>query len=297
MEISFLILAHCDPLQLQHLLKAIAHPGHHIWVHLDRKLNKASQRAFYEIKPDHSDVHYISRVRVQWAHISLVWAAQYLLEEASRLHPQSRYFVLLSGQDFPIKPIGEIREALMRGEARGRNFIDYHPLPHPLWKDGGWARYRRYHWHWRGHYQVTPPFGRVRPALLRRLYRYFYKPAHSPFGPLYGGWQWWAMHAEAVQHLLSHPREVHRQMQYFRYARHPEEAFYQTWLANAGLLEGQPPFSISHAVWPTPDAARPLTLNEAHFAALQTSESWFGRKFSSDESSALREKLAQEVLT
>lgn len=119
--IVFGILAHQDPSQLARLVDRLApYPA---IVHLDRKSDRAS---FEQALANASNVLLIPRPEsfdVRWAGISVVWAEFAILERARGLAAPEDYIVLLSGVDYPLRPVAELDSHLASSE--GTQFIRY----------------------------------------------------------------------------------------------------------------------------------------------------------------------------
>jgi len=52
---------------------------------------------------------------------------------------ENGYFHLLSGQDYPIKPVAEFTGFIDANQ--GNEFLEYHTLPHSRWENGTYRRY------------------------------------------------------------------------------------------------------------------------------------------------------------
>ena len=119
LKVAFLMLCHKNPKQINLLLKALKHPQVDVFIHVDSKNENIREDI------EKSDGVYLlpkkDCVDVQWAQFSEVKATLNLLNAAISKGGYSHYF-LISGQDFPLKSIGEIVRFL--NERKDENFID-----------------------------------------------------------------------------------------------------------------------------------------------------------------------------
>lgn len=119
MKIAFLMQCHKNPEQINLLLNALKHPQVDIFVHVDAKSKSIRNNI---VKRD--GVYLLSEkecVDVKWAQFSQVKATLNLLDAAISRGGYYHYF-LISGQDFPLKPVEEIVEYL--DERKDDNFIE-----------------------------------------------------------------------------------------------------------------------------------------------------------------------------
>src|SRR5215467_7808776 len=120
MRVACLIMAHKDPLQIERLLKKFDHPSFDFYIHLDKKINK-KRFSFLE---NLNRVHFIEkRVKVRWASFSFVKAILSSFQEVFDTGIKYDFVSVMSGQDYPIKPISSIHSILERNI--GKNFICY----------------------------------------------------------------------------------------------------------------------------------------------------------------------------
>ena len=118
---AILIQCHKNPEQINMLLSALKNPDVDIYIHADKKSDITSElqtSTQIHILPDKY------RVDVQWARFSQVRATLNLLGYASH-HGKYEHYWLMSGQDFPIKPIDEIVNILHNNS--DTNFVQLWP--------------------------------------------------------------------------------------------------------------------------------------------------------------------------
>ena len=106
MKVAALILAHKNEEQLKRLISVLQHPSVDIYVHLDKK-SSLSPADFQS-----SDVQFTEkRIDISLFDFSMVDAEVELLRTASS-HGKYGYYILLSGQDYPLRHIDDIYDYL-----------------------------------------------------------------------------------------------------------------------------------------------------------------------------------------
>ena len=118
MSIAFLILAHADPVHLGRLCRSLQGAGD-VYIHLDRKADKAA----FEAEVGTSGTFIEERHAVAWAGISMVDAILALMRVASDQRRGHSRLVLLTGSDYPIKPMGLLKSLFE--QQPDREFIRY----------------------------------------------------------------------------------------------------------------------------------------------------------------------------
>src|SRR5690554_4776848 len=100
-KVAYLILAHTDPEQLYNLTRSLDYESR-IFIHLDKK---SDIRKFKEYDYPSSVSFIEDRVKVSWAGFNMVVATLNLMKVAMEHSKDYSHLVLLSGLDYPIKPV------------------------------------------------------------------------------------------------------------------------------------------------------------------------------------------------
>lgn len=281
--VAFLIMAHDRPAHLRRLLAALDHPRAHVFLHIDAKSAMPP--------PDlsgHSQVRLCAdRFPIHWGGFSMVRATLALLRQAAGAASWS-HCALLSGSDFPIRPIEEVLAYF--DAARDVSFINAEPMPQsyaPLSRlvyrrpipGDGWLRRA---WLWSARTAAWPPARRDPIAGLG---------GRRP----YSGQQWWALSRDLAEAAVGAAEAEPGMLAFFERTHIPDECFFQTIVKNdAPDAELRP--SLTWASW-TQGARHPDTLSVAHLPELRrlqaSGEALFVRKFA-DDSGALVEALASD---
>lgn len=284
MRLAIVVLAHDAPDQLARLLTALRHPLARLYLHVDRRVPMAPfARALEEAGLD--DVALLPRHPTGWASVGLVDAA---LEGLVRgIADGCDYFFLISGRDFPLRPVEEI--AAFAEEAGARSYVEHFPLPDPRWRFEGRERTDFYSYDVRGRRETCIPRGedtsrlswkgRLLNEALRARTAFKGARGFPPYARPFGGSQWWNLSRVAADHVL---RFLDDHPDYRRYHEHtlaPDELFFQSILVGTG-------FAAEHEVvddslrflrWPE-DESSPRSLTVGDIPALGQSEALFCRK-------------------
>jgi len=229
-----------------------------VWVHVDRRTPRGVFDAMRAAAPA---AELVRRHRAPWGGIGHVLGSLEGLRAALRV-PGWTHAVLLTGQDYPIRPRGEIARRL--AGAGERSFMQHFPLPAAgAWEPehGGLDRLERRHLHLRGRVIALPGRRRL-PAGLR------------PFG----GSGYWNLSRAASEHVVAAAPAV---LRFFRWAKFPDELVYQTLLLSSPLAETIESDDLRHIEW-TPGRPNPDVLGPEALPRLRASPALFARKFDLD---------------
>lgn len=124
MKHAFLIQAHQDVEQLYKLINALESDLSFFYIHWDKKHEDILLRSpQYNILKQKPNVFFVENIKVYWGGLSIVQATIILLKEAIK-DKNIQYFHLLSGEDYPIKPIDYILKFF---ENNRHNYLTYLP--------------------------------------------------------------------------------------------------------------------------------------------------------------------------
>jgi len=282
MKIAFVIVAHKFPEQIVRLIRSLS-PEAHYFIHIDRRAKAVFTEAQRLLENTPNVFLVEKRYPCYWGQFNIVNATLECLRTISKKGEKYDYAVLISGQDYPIKPVSEIKLFLERN--RGRQFIEAFPLMEPnRWtnQDGAYQATRRvlnWHFFFRSH-RIHLPLQREIPNSL------------VP----YGGSQWWALTRECVDYLIdyvdTHPNVVN----YFKNTFIPDELFFQTLVCNSPFRREVSGYSLSYVNWLNPNPTSPRVLTTEDFEALRKSDCLFARKFDPNRSEKLLKLVDQKLL-
>ena len=252
MQKNYLILAHKNPNQLHRMVKALHDKTSHFYIHIDAKSPISPFKECLQGLP----VSFIDqREDCVWGDFSIVRATINLMEAAAKVLPKG-YFILMSGQDYPITSQKEINTFLE--QYNDSDFIDFLPLEQK-WKTkmvkDKLEHYHILHSKERGHSNCYAPFshcslfqkGRTLFHLLKgRLSWQHFKllcklPIRSsPFRKQYAGSQFWAFSEKTFYKVLTYIKEHRSSLEdYYRYTSSPDEVYFHSILINLQQTDTQ----------------------------------------------------------
>jgi hypothetical protein len=262
MRTAYVISAYKNPAHLSRLVHRL-HTGSEtrFAIHVDSKTDTSTYGAMRDGLDDLGGVTFLSRHACHWGGFGHVRASLKGIREILRQGWDPDYVILLSGQDYPIKPNEYVRDFLERGA--GRSFFLHFPLPTDNWTSGGLDRFRRWHWRYRGAH-VSLPLRRALPGALRP----------------WGGSAYWIMSRTALRTAAAFVENNPSYVRFFRHVDIPDELFFQTILLNSPEADRCVDFRLHHTEWSRSPA--PAILTTEDYPQLVTSACLFARKF--DES-------------
>ncbi len=177
------------------------------------------------------------------------------------------YFINLSGQCYPLRPVEEIKQRLVA--ARGKALMEHEPFPRPRWSDerGGFRRVDHF---W------FKPFRTLNMWSLPRLGR-------VPLGMQpYGGSQWFCLPKKHVERILDILDEHPEVVRFYQHSFIPDEMFFQTILMNSELRDEVINDNKRFTDWSKKCVPTPAILLSEDLTRLERSGMFFARKFDPD---------------
>jgi len=292
-DIAFLVLAHTDPVQVGRLCRALDYRSR-IFVHLDAKTDI---RPFLA-QPLPASVTFIpDRVTVSWAAYSQVEATLRLMRAALASGYTFRHLVMLSGLDYPIKPLQHLHTFLQRHD--GRELIRFVEA-------GQQPSYRVFY----EHYWFLEANTWLRPASLDRnirhgfgrILRQFVRKPQPPGIKCCWGSAYWALTPDCTAYILRYADDNPAYVRWARSSFAVDEHFFQTIVAHSPFLPTAEGFQPCEGTGPQTWRLGSLHINrrkvhtEADFDELRDSDKFFVRKLMSGPSSSLQDRLDTELL-
>jgi hypothetical protein len=265
--VAYLVLSYVHPELVERLVSTLraGSPDAVIAVHHDDRRCTLGDVDALRIEPP---------APIEWGHGSQLAAVLRALRWV-RERADFDWLVLLSGQDYPIRPVAEIEVSLAAAEVDA--FIQTAPVaPLRLPRRGVDEFARRYRYRWRPlPERLVATVARADPLVqVRRLPSGAYAgfPARPPLEPFHGS-DWFTLSRRAVDAVLGAPPAV---ADHFLHTIVPTEAFVHTVLAHSGLrLSGG---NRRYAAF-AGGAANPRVLDRADLDAVLGSGGDFARKF------------------
>jgi hypothetical protein len=290
MNCVYLILVHKNFEQVSRLVKRLLLTNSYIIIHIDKKVEIPRNFLAELANSERSRVFLIEkRYFAAWGSWEAVLTALSLLKEGIRRFPAASYFILLSGQDYPIKSAEYIDTFFRENDS---NLVRHIPLLEEKWKYGGIRRINRFYWA-KNRKSITGFIFRTIPCPSRR----FPIPAEK----IYLGSQWWVMKRDTAVKVLDFVEKNPKFLRAFRWTYIPDEMFFQTILVS---FLGESKISQEHLHFiegfglPR-DYLRLKILNRngirnlgvADFEKLKSSRALFARKFDATVDSKILDLL------
>lgn len=284
MKIAFLILAHKNPNQVIQLIKKLEHKNTQFYIHIDNKSNfNEFEMTFKE--QGFTPEFMCNDVNIIYSSIRYIDATLILLKKA--FEQGADYFVLLSGQDMPIRSIDEIVEFYTKN--KDVNCVDYHPVPYSELAYNGLMRTQFYSLRYKDRMETIFPWsslehkmslkGKLLNLMLMMKNRGKTK-RNFPLGmtPFYSS-QWFNLNREAIKYVFDFLNKNPVYYNYHKNALHPEEMFFQSIILNSVYKDSVVNDNLRYIEWKKGNK-HPETLDIKNLNQLsETSEALFARKF------------------
>ena len=246
------------------------------------------------------------RERCVWGDFSIVLATIHLMEAAAKAQNKG-FFILMSGQDYPIKPIGEL-DAFLEENAQC-DFIDYLPLEQkwkPKMVKDKLAHYHILHSETRGDSNCYAPFSRSSWFLYGRTLWHLLKGRLSlenfkklcqlprreaPFAQQYAGSQFWAFSENTFYDVLSYIQKHRKELEfYYQYTSSPDEVYFHSILLNL-KEEGRKIILKNQLTYVNYFRKNNVFLTEDFEKLTSAEEQFFARKFDMEIDAIILDRL------
>jgi hypothetical protein len=286
MTVAYVVLSHRNPPQVLRLVRVLTEgPSAQVLVRHDGRRSTLAPAAIAaaggEAIEDHIEVEW-----ARWSHLELILGC--LREARRRLDPD--WTLILSGQDYPLRPMAAIEADLGRSQSDARlGAVREVETSRPAGDDEFYLRCRYRHF---ARPSALPDMPRsLRPLIytrdvpslvgIRRL-----GPAPLPF---YASADWLTLGRRALQTLLEAGSD-RRLMRHFRRVAVPSESFF------ASVLLGDHELTVEHdhrrfARFSRLGAPHPDTLSSADLDGVLASGADFARKFDTELDSEVLDRL------
>lgn len=291
----YLVLAHKNPDQLSRLINKLQDERSYFFIHIDLKSDIEKFKAQLTLP----NVHFIKdRLDCIWGDYSQVLATLNLIKEALKIADEG-YFILLSGQDYPIKPLKAINEYLI--ENKSADFISFSESPMVKESDIYDSRINMFKVNFsslKDSYILLHP---ILNSSYKKIFQYFklflknkIKPRElgvflcrsrkSPFIYHHKGSQWWCLRTCTIKELYDFYEENKQKIdQYYKYTLCADEQFFQTILMEINNKRKQLLIknNIHFIDWSRKNVPLPVTfgIEDVDLLMNQPSSKLFARKF------------------
>jgi len=280
-RLGWIVLAHRGSAQVARLARRLQAREDRTFLHIDKtiRLEPFAQA----LHSDRERVLLLPRRRSRWGTYGVLGATLDGMHAA--LQCGCDYLLVISGQDYPIKPIEALRDHLTALE--GASFILHWPLPAPDWSvpEGGLWRLNRRHYR----------FGRFHVHFPNR-WTPFVAPREMPLGLWpYAGPNWWCLPREAARYVVSFLEANPEVIRFYRRAALPAESLFQTVLLNSPLRTRVVQDDLRYVVWKQGES-HPETLDSSHLKTLALTPAFLARKFDEQRDPGLLDLIDERLL-
>ena len=283
MRIANIIIFHKNSASVDRLIKAVSHPDVDSYLHLDKKVNI---EPFLHLGKMPNTYFVENRITARWAGYSQVEAIINSLDEIIKSKKPYDFVNLLSGQDYPIKPVSHILDVLSAN--LGKSFMISETPPSEWWNVAE-TRFTKYHFSdygFKGRYRLADLISAVLPERKFPL----------PF-QLYGGpyAAYWILSMEAATFLHSILNKKDKIYWFLKHTWAPDEFIINTILMNSPFKDTIVSENYHYFSW-KPGEVSPSILTVHDFATLQQSDKFFARKFDPGIDEKVLDLIDQQLL-
>jgi Core-2/I-Branching enzyme len=259
LNLAFLIVAHHRFAHVDRLLGTLNQRDSSCYLHVDAKVAQLPRLANEAVLTE-------KRFDVQWAGFSQVEATLELMRTAVR-NGAHDYFILLSGADYPVRPIAELEEHLSLHEQDCINLTEFGRLGKSI--DRVLVRYLE-----RGGGRNSGPQAAM-SRCANRFFRFGHRvagarrrlPAGVAESDFRAGSSWFALRRSTVHAILKFVDERPDFVRYCASTSFADEFFFQTVMHLCGLDDECLP-NLHYADWEKGDPPYPSELTHVHLSDL-----------------------------
>lgn len=262
-RVAHLILAHSQAPQVARLAHRLRSADDHVFLHVDARVDASPFRAALDPR-----VQFLShRHPSPWGAYGLVTATLALMRAA--LADQSiAYLSLLSGSDYPLRPLAALHTHLRAHPDHEHFALSPISAPNPRFQ----RRYQRY---WFGG-RRTGMSGQLE-SLLHRLP--WTRTLPDGLTPRFGS-QWWTLTRACASWLVDRLDRDPGLVRFFRHVMIPEEFVFPTLIASSPYSENITGSNLRCIEFP-PESSHPRVWRNADLPRLLADPAYFARKFDS----------------
>lgn len=275
--IGYFILVHRFPEQFKRMFKAIYEPSNQYVIHIDKRSGTALAEDIAKFLKPYASAAIIRSKNALWGGYSLVNAELRGMAKLLEMSPDWKYYINLSGQDFPLKSQQYIRDYLV--EHQGSQFIRV--LDQAKVRPDTMNR-------------ISHVFIEAFSRMFRTGFKRRYMANVTPFI----GTQWKAVSRDFCTFVTQDPL-VNRFKRFYQFSFIADESFFQTVMMNVGKHGKVVNDDLRTIDW-VPDGdikLRPRNFQAGDLKRLAESPDLFARKFDQDEDSEILGLLETHLKT
>ncbi|PSV23004.1 beta-1,6-N-acetylglucosaminyltransferase [Photobacterium kishitanii] len=322
MKIAYLITVHDNPKQLSLLISKIKSDFSDIFIHVDKKCNIDDFKNDLVLNElyDSNVIFIRDRISVEWMGFSQVQSTLNLINY-SMTHDDYKYFVFLSGSDYPLKSNKDIYDLFLNSNKEYLSFWKIEDRP-------SWKHKIEYYYpidkigirNWKSNYKKNV-FSFIYWGGFFSFRKFAKKRKYFPDIIPYGGSGWWMLTKDCCKYILDYVSSNKSFVSYYKYTHAPDEMFFQTIIMNSeynknvnmfndylswssvtsiedklkeNTMLSEQAFNLRYVDWSGRKGQFPVVLDTDDYKKMINSNCIFARKFSLEESGGLI-KLLNEI--
>jgi len=287
MQLAFILLAHDHPGNVIRLMRQLVREGDYVAVHWDKKASDdLCKLATKDLtSTELSRIRFSERINADWGRWSMVEATLAALTEIPRFEEEPEYVILVSGADYPTRPLAELKQFLH--ENRGMEFIESADPNTELWVIEGLVKERYLHHHWFS-WRDSPKLFDLAWRLQRAVG--YERKVPGGLSPRFGS-QWWGLTWHSLRKIMKFS-EDQRIRRFFKTTWIPDEMFFQT--ALSAVCDQKKIYNRSLTFYHFTAQGRPIVFYDDHLDFILQQDFFFARKLS-PHAVELRDRLDAEV--
>ena len=278
MRQAYVVTAYKEPAQIERLIKRLSHESFDFYIHLDKKIDKTAflylgdmERVYFVRKP----------ALVRWGAHNLTVGILNSFKEILNSGRQYDFISVLSGQDYPLKPVDQLYFFLEKNI--GKNFI-YFKDPGEEWWSHNVKRVSQYHMTnlgFKGKHRLGYFINSVLP---RRKFPLPYK--------LYGGpcATHMTLSIECAWYVVSFMEKDKRLMRFSYFTWGSDEFLIDTIIMNSKFRNNVVNDNLYYIDW-SQGGNNPKVFTMADFEALSKTDKFYARKFDIKVDSTILDKI------
>jgi Core-2/I-Branching enzyme len=276
LRLAYIVSAYHRLPQVARLVRRLNADGASFFVHVDKKTD---DRAFASLRSSLDDlpaVRFLERHTCHWGGFGHVRATLKGIDALLRSGEPFDYAILLTGQDYPIKPNDYI-ERFFEAQ-RPKSFMGFSPLPSESWSPRG-------------------GLGRIEHRHLRLYGRHLRSPLKRRFPPglrPHGGGAYWCLSRDCIEYVARFVEQRPDVVSFFRHVDIPDEIFFHTILLSSDLRDTIVDDNLRYIDWT--QGRRPAILRARDLEALRASPKLFARKFDMNQDETVLDLIDRHLL-
>lgn len=258
------------------------------YIHIDKK-SRLSKEEVERVRSMRNVALVLSHYKINWGGFNILKAEMLLLRRMIKDEPFD-YVHFMSGQDYPIKPLHQIKK--FYEDNSGTEFLQFHAYPFKEWEGATYARVSLYRLFDCFDYRTEK--GRLAITRIAKMQDklHFMRRIPDQYPRLYGGSNWFSMTGVCAAYVCNHyKRSFYNRL---KYTFAPEEMFFPTVIMNSPFAEKVRNDNLRYILWAGGNS--PQTLTMSNWASIITTNALFARKFDVALSAELLANLRRFVL-